>query len=169
MTSGVWREGKILNQSIGQWSKEAWLSNEVSLQTHELMGELLVWWTCGNSRRLVSLKMAWKLCAPSHLSCPMHFFHLNYNSCPLPPSVVSFYAISVQFSSVTQSCPTLGNPMHCSITSLPCPSANLRAYSNSSPSHRWCHPTIPSSVVSVTCGQPQCENIKWKIPEINNW
>ena len=98
MTSGVWREGKILNQSIGQWSKEAWLSNEVSLQTHELMGQLLVWWTCGNSRRLVSLKMAWKLCAPCHLSCPMHFFHLNYNSCPLPPSVVSFYAISVQFS-----------------------------------------------------------------------
>ena len=103
----------------GQWSKEACLSNEVSLQTHELMGELLVWWACGNSRRLVSLKMAWKLCAPCRLSCPVHFFHLNYNSCPSPPSVVSFYAISVQFSSVTQSYPTPWNSMDCSIPGFP--------------------------------------------------
>ena len=28
---------------------------------------------------------------------------------------------------------------------LPCPTP--RAYSNSSPSHRWCHPTIPFSVI----------------------
>ena len=30
---------------------------------------------------------------------------------------------------------------------LPCPSLTARAYSNSSPSHHWCHPTISSSVV----------------------
>ena len=83
----------------GQWSKEACLSNEVSLQTHELMGELLVWWACGNSRRLVSLKMAWKLCAPCRLSCPVHFFHLNYNSCPPPPHLW-FHFMQFQFSSV---------------------------------------------------------------------
>ena len=29
---------------------------------------------------------------------------------------------------------------------LPCPSATPRAYSNSGPSSRWCHPTISSSV-----------------------
>ena len=29
----------------------------------------------------------------------------------------------------------------------PCPSPNPRAYSNSCPSSRWCHPTISSSVV----------------------
>ena len=30
---------------------------------------------------------------------------------------------------------------------LPCPSPTPRAYSNSCPSHRWCHPTISSSVL----------------------
>ena len=30
---------------------------------------------------------------------------------------------------------------------LPCPSPTPRAYSNSCPSSRWCHPTISSSVV----------------------
>ena len=30
---------------------------------------------------------------------------------------------------------------------LPCPSPTLRAYSDSCPSSRWCHPTISSSVV----------------------
>ena len=32
-------------------------------------------------------------------------------------------------------------------TRLPCPSPTPRAYSNSCPSSRWCHPTISSSVV----------------------
>ena len=32
-------------------------------------------------------------------------------------------------------------------TKLPCPSLTPRAYPNSCPSHRWCHPTISSSVV----------------------
>ena len=31
--------------------------------------------------------------------------------------------------------------------SLPCPSPTPRAYSNSCPSSRWCHPTISSSVI----------------------
>ena len=30
---------------------------------------------------------------------------------------------------------------------LPCPSQTSRAYSNTCPSNRWCHPTISSSVV----------------------
>ena len=33
---------------------------------------------------------------------------------------------------------------------LPCPSPTPRAYSNSCPSSRWCHPTISSSVVSFS-------------------
>ena len=32
-------------------------------------------------------------------------------------------------------------------TRLPCPSPTPGAYSNSCPSHQWCHPTISSSVV----------------------
>ena len=32
-------------------------------------------------------------------------------------------------------------------TRLPCPSPTSRTYSNSCPSHWWCHPTLSSSVV----------------------
>ena len=32
-------------------------------------------------------------------------------------------------------------------TRLPCPSPTPGAYSNSCPSHQWCHPTISSSII----------------------
>ena len=51
----------------------------------------------------------------------------------------------LQFSSATQSCPTLSSPMD--HARLPCPSPTPRVYSNSCPSSLWCHPTISSSVV----------------------
>jgi len=62
---------------------------------------------------------------------------------------------SVQFSSVTQSSPTLCNPMDCSFPGfpvhhqLPAP----EACSNSYPSSWLCHSTISSSVVPVSCLQ----------------
>ena len=52
----------------------------------------------------------------------------------------------VQFSSVTQLCPTL-RPQGLQHARLPCPSSTLGAYANSCPLSRWCHPTISSSVV----------------------
>ena len=52
----------------------------------------------------------------------------------------------VQYSSVTQSCPTLCDLMDCS-TRLSCPSPTPGACSNSCPLSRWCHPTISSSVI----------------------
>ena len=53
---------------------------------------------------------------------------------------------SVQFSSLTQSCPTLQSHglQH---VRLPCPSPTPRACSNSCALSRWCHPTIWSSAV----------------------
>ena len=50
-----------------------------------------------------------------------------------------------QFSSVTQSCPTLQSHglQH---TRPPCPSPTPGVYSNSCPLSQWCHPTISSSV-----------------------
>ena len=54
--------------------------------------------------------------------------------------------ISVQFSAIAQSCPTLP-PHGLQHTRLPCPSPIPRAYSNSCPLSQWCHPTISSSVV----------------------
>ena len=54
--------------------------------------------------------------------------------------------ISHQFSSVTQSCPTLW-PHGLQQTRLPCPSPTPRVYSNSCPVSQWCHPAISSSVI----------------------
>ena len=61
---------------------------------------------------------------------------------------------SVQFSSVSQSCPTLCNPIQ-EHTRLLCPSPTPRACLNSCPLSQWCHPTISSSVVPFSsCLQP---------------
>ena len=54
------------------------------------------------------------------------------------------HIISVQYSSVAQSCPTLCDPMDCSTP--PCISTS-GACSNSLPLSHWCHPTISSSVI----------------------
>ena len=53
---------------------------------------------------------------------------------------------SVQFSSVTQLCPTL-QPHGLQHARPPCPSPTPRVYSNSCPLSWWCHPTISCSVV----------------------
>ena len=53
---------------------------------------------------------------------------------------------TVQFSSVTQSCPTLCNRMACSTPGLPV-HHQLLELAQTSPSSHWCHPTISSSVV----------------------
>ena len=55
---------------------------------------------------------------------------------------------SVQFSSVTQSCPTLCDPIDCSTPGLPV----LHQFSELAQTHvhqltRWCHPDISSSVI----------------------
>ena len=52
-----------------------------------------------------------------------------------------------QFSSVAQSCPTLCDPMDCSMPGPPCPSPTPRVYSDSCPSTRWCHPAVSSFVI----------------------
>ena len=54
---------------------------------------------------------------------------------------------SASVSSVAQLGPTLCDPMDCSTPGLPCPSTTLGAYSNSCPLSRWCHSTIPFSVI----------------------
>ena len=53
---------------------------------------------------------------------------------------------SVHFSSVTQSCLTLCNPMDCSMPGLPA-HHQLSELAQTRPLHWWCHPTILSSVV----------------------
>ena len=53
---------------------------------------------------------------------------------------------SSEFSSVTQVCPTLCEPMDCSTPGFPV----HHQLPNSFPSSWWCHPTISSSVVPLS-------------------
>ena len=69
----------------------------------------------------------------------------SFSDAPSLLKVVTF-TFSLQFSSVTQLCPTPCNPMDCSMPG-PCPSPTPGACSNSRPSSQWCHPTISFSVV----------------------
>ena len=64
-------------------------------------------------------------------------------------------ASSVQFSSLTQLCPTLQphGPQH---ARPPCPSPTPRVYPNSCPLSQWCHPTISSSVVPFSSCLQSC-------------
>ena len=54
---------------------------------------------------------------------------------------------SVQFSSVTQLCPTLCNPMNRSTPGLRVHHQLPRVYPNPCPLSQWCHPAISSPVV----------------------
>jgi len=56
----------------------------------------------------------------------------------------SFQFSSAQFSFSVMSDSLWLSGLH---ARLPCPSPTPRAYSNSCPSSRWCHPTISSSVI----------------------
>jgi len=62
--------------------------------------------------------------------------------------------IKWQFSSVAQSCPTLGDSMDCSMPGFPVHHQLLGAGSNSCLSSQWYHPTISSCVVPFSsCSQ----------------
>ena len=57
------------------------------------------------------------------------------------------------FSSVQFSCSVVSNslrPHESQHAWPPCPSPTPRVHSNSCPSSRWCHPAIPSSVISFS-------------------
>ena len=61
-----------------------------------------------------------------------------------------FSRTGYQSSSVQFSCSVMSNslqPHGLQHARLPCPSPTARVYSNSCPSHWWCHPTISSSGV----------------------
>ena len=63
--------------------------------------------------------------------------------------------VSVQFSSVVQSCLTLCDPTDCSMPGLPVHhQLTAGAYSHSCPSSQWCHPTISSSVIPLSFHLP---------------
>ena len=78
---------------------------------------------------------------------------------------------SVQFSSVTQSCPTLWDPMNCMQHARPpCPSPTPGVHSNSHPSSWWCHPAISSSVIPFSsCPQSLPASETFPMSQLFTW
>ena len=70
------------------------------------------------------------------------FFYISANL----KSEYMLQSTSVQFTSVSQSCPTLW-PHGLQHARPPCPSPAPGVYSNSCPLSWWCHPAISSSVI----------------------
>ena len=94
----------------------------------------LWWWLLWNVNRcLIRMLHMWNVC--NNKTYAHKCKNLN-----------KILASWIQFSSVAQLCPTL-LPHELQHSRIPCPSPIPGACSNSSPSSRWCHPTISSSVV----------------------
>ena len=76
---------------------------------------------------------------------------LTFLSSPLQSKsslqVLLYNLMVVQFSSVTQSCPTLCDPMNRSTPGLPVHHQLLDFTQTQRPSSRWCHPAISSPVI----------------------
>ena len=77
------------------------------------------------------------------LSCKSQRYWYDPQLKPHPYKAIS----SVQFSSVTQSSPTLWDPMNRSTPGLPVHHQLPEFTQTQCPSSRWCHPAISSSVV----------------------
>ena len=74
-----------------------------------------------------------------------------------------------QFSSVTQSCPTL-QPHESQHARPPCLSPSPRVHSDSCPSSQWCHPDISSSVVpSSSCPQSLPASESFPVSQLFTW
>ena len=77
--------------------------------------------------------------------------------------------VSVQLSSVTQSCPTL-RPHELQHTRPPCPLPTPRVHSNSRPSSQWCHPAISSSVIPFSsCPQSLPASQAFPMSQLFSW
>ena len=97
--------------------------------------------------------------------------HLPLNL--VPPCTLSceknMTCLSVQFSSVAQSCPTL-RPHESQHARPPCPSPTPGVYSTSCPSSRWCHPAISSSVIPFSsCPQSLPASESFPMNQLFTW
>ena len=121
-----------------------------------------VWYILGSSKGLLPLSL---MIYPQIVVTLSYIMHNLLKCLPyrttLNPKILSpwnsglfffnsFITINIQFSSVTQSCLTLCDPMDCNTTGflvvLPTPGACSNSYLSS----QWCHPGISSSVVSFS-------------------
>ena len=100
----------------------------------------------------------------------------NSRSSPKPmsielmiPSNHLYFMYFIQFSSVTQSCLTLCDPMDWKHACLPYPSPTPGGYANSCPSSWGCHPTISSSVIPFSCIQSLQASGSFPVSQVFAW
>ena len=87
----------------------------------------------------------------------------------LMDSVNKRYQLNNQFSSVTQSCPTL-RPHELQHTRPPCTSPTPRVHSNSRPLSQWCHPAISSSGIPFSsCPQSLPASESFPMSQLFAW
>ena len=79
---------------------------------------------------------------PSSFEFPSHLDH--HRALSRVPCAIQW--VLTEFSSVTQSCPTLCDPVNHSTPGLPV-HHQLPEFTQTHPLNQWCHPTILSSVV----------------------
>ena len=78
--------------------------------------------------------------------------------------------IGHQFSSATQSCPTLCDPMNRTTPGLPVHHQLLEFTQNSCASSQWCHPAISSSVVLFSsCPQSLPASESFPMSQLFSW
>ena len=76
----------------------------------------------------------------------------------------------IQFSSVTQSCPTLCDPHESQHARPPCPSPTPGVYPNPCLSSRWCHPAISSFVAPFSsCPQSLPASGSFQMSQLFTW
>ena len=77
---------------------------------------------------------------------------------------------SVEFGSVTQSCPTLCDPMNHSTPGLPVHHQLPEFTQDSCPSSWWCHPAISSSVIAFSsCPQSLPASESFPMSQLFTW
>ena len=117
---------------------------------HKLLKFGVVCYTekCWNKNSNLLLPRNFCSCSTLRNSCYrwylMNVFFRPFTWCSMH---ITFYGYTLhQFSSVTQSCPTL-QPHKLQHARPPCPSPTPRVHPNSCASSQWCHPAFSSSVV----------------------
>ena len=84
--------------------------------------------------------------------------------------LVKYLFKSFQFSSVTQSCPTLCKPHESQHSWPPCPSPTPGVHSDSRPLSQWSHPAILSSVIPFSsCPQSFPASQSFPMSQVFPW
>ena len=97
---------------------------------------------CDSYRFILDEAIGLVKCCPSPESLISTAAALYHHQSQISPLALLFSSVQFSRSVVSDSL----RPHGLQHASLPCPSSIPRAYSNSCPSSRWCHPNISSSV-----------------------